>query len=60
MFGDVFPESCLLCGPGFADVDPVIAELSDPDSVCGKVGQRCENPVGGGFYTERRCDLCVH
>ena len=45
VFVDVVPESCLLSGPGSADVDPVIAGLSDPDSVCWMAGQSCENPT---------------
>ena len=45
VFVDVVPESCLVCGPGSADVDPVIAGLSDPDSVCWMAGRSCENPT---------------
>jgi hypothetical protein len=46
VFVDVVPESCLVFGPGFADVDPVIAELSDPDFACWTNGRCCENPTG--------------
>ncbi len=45
VFVGVVPESCLVCGPGFVDVDPVIAELSDPGFVCWKNGRCCENPT---------------
>ncbi len=45
VFVGVVPESCLVCGPGFADVDPVIVGLSDPDFVCWRVGRCCENPT---------------
>ena len=45
VFVDVVPESCLVCGPGSADVDPVIAGLSDPDFVCLMAGRSCENPT---------------
>jgi hypothetical protein len=45
VFVDVVPASCLLCGLGSADVDPVIAGFFDPDSVCWRGGRSCENPT---------------
>jgi hypothetical protein len=45
VFADVVPGSCLLGGPGCADVAPVIAGLSDSDSVCWRGGRSCENPT---------------
>jgi hypothetical protein len=45
VFVDVVPESCLVCGPGFVDVEPVIAELSDPDFACWRGGRCGENPT---------------
>ncbi len=45
VFVGVVSESCLVCSPGFTDVDPVIAGLSGPDFACWKGGRHCENPT---------------
>jgi hypothetical protein len=45
VFVGVAPEIADGHGPVYAVVCPVIAELSDPDSVWWKVGRWCENPT---------------
>jgi hypothetical protein len=60
VFAGVSPESSDMCDPGFADVCPAIAEVSDQDSVCWKDSRCCENLGGGLFWFEPSCGLCAH